>query len=719
MKATRERVGFSAAKSMNCYGANISLVTGAAQLNGDCPFCGREKKFWVSADSGLWDCKVCGESGNLMTFLSKVLEYTKDDANEQHWEDLEKHRGIPRKIFKLLGWQFCATIDRWLIPGRSPSGAVHDIRRYSLDAKIMASTSGCKAQLWLAEHLSRAKRGSRVWLCEGESDAVAMTWILDAAGTTGDVVVAVPGAATFKPEWVELFRGMHVVACYDADDAGRAGALKCHQLLVKVAKSIKHVRWAMSVPNGYDVRDYAIETMAAGGGSFALSGLKSLLAPLPPSSDHEEAVEVSPGTAVPIDVDDLPPAALPEVLEVFSRRIKMTPDLRMAVVLSLAVCVSQEIPGDPVWLYLVGPPGAGKTMILSALSDSQRCIFRSSLTPHCLVSGWKQGANSADPSLIPKVAGMTLVLKDFTEILSMPEVHQEEIFSTLRGAYDGFVQKTFGNGVTREYANCWFSMLAGVTHAVNGSNHASLGERFLKFSIGRLSGQSAEDVISAAIASVGIAAEAEDAMRQVAARFLNRRIDTDSLPSFGQDFAFRLTSLVQLVAVLRVQVSRDKRATDIVAYRPMPENGTRLAKQLVKLGMALCLVLDRREVDQEIYGILERVAYDTVSGFSLDIVAAIMLEGGESTRSKLSEAVGTTFSTITRRLEDLELAGVLIRRQDTLQGPGRPSVVWTVTPPIQKLWNGSKGFSCQAQDPNTTSTPPSRRLRVFRKRSAP
>lgn len=42
----------------------------------DCPFCGKEQHFYISKSTQLWDCKKCGESGNiykLLKFLDKTF----------------------------------------------------------------------------------------------------------------------------------------------------------------------------------------------------------------------------------------------------------------------------------------------------------------------------------------------------------------------------------------------------------------------------------------------------------------------------------------------------------------------------------------------------------------------------------------------------------------------------------------------------------------------
>jgi DNA primase len=38
----------------------------------DCPFCGKEKHFYISKDTQMWDCKKCGEYGNIYKLLKRL-----------------------------------------------------------------------------------------------------------------------------------------------------------------------------------------------------------------------------------------------------------------------------------------------------------------------------------------------------------------------------------------------------------------------------------------------------------------------------------------------------------------------------------------------------------------------------------------------------------------------------------------------------------------------
>jgi len=138
------------------------------------------------------------------------------------------------------------------------------------------------------------------------------------------------------------------------------------------------------------------------------------------------------------------PLPLAEVKAVVNKWLSLEDDTVVDVM--LAVVVANRLNTDPSWLLVVGPPSSAKTEILRALTGHPKAYFLSNLTPTTLVSGLKPKGKLPEPSLLPKLDGKTLVLKDFTTVLSMRHDNQAEILAQLREIYDGSYSKAFGNG---------------------------------------------------------------------------------------------------------------------------------------------------------------------------------------------------------------------------------------------------------------------------------
>lgn len=61
-----------------------------------CPFCGKPKHFYISYE-GLWDCKRCGEVGNIFSLLRKIGRL---DLYKNSTKDIEKLNSISLNFFK-------------------------------------------------------------------------------------------------------------------------------------------------------------------------------------------------------------------------------------------------------------------------------------------------------------------------------------------------------------------------------------------------------------------------------------------------------------------------------------------------------------------------------------------------------------------------------------------------------------------------------------------
>ena len=128
---------------------------------------------------------------------------------------------------------------------------------------------------------------------------------------------------------------------------------------------------------------------------------------------------------------------------------------------------ANRLNSKPVWLYLVAPPGGGKTEILQSLDGPGREIYSlSQLTPQTLISGQIREKRKSDPSLIPKLDGKVLVIKDFTAILDSKWENVNTITGQLRDAYDGSCKKVFGTGKDDLYESK-FGIIAAVTPAID------------------------------------------------------------------------------------------------------------------------------------------------------------------------------------------------------------------------------------------------------------
>lgn len=668
------------------HGVDFQRAT-AREQRGECPFCYDSQEtpaltFYVNKTSGQFSCKSCGKEGNAYAFLEEYYQLCKSETTKEYYAELADLLGLPPEAPAWGGWAFDLQNNRWLIPVRNEKGTMLDLRVcWEQDGKLSAvrSTAGMSVGMYLLDQL---RRQGTVYLCEGEKDAIALLWLLCKSNKHKQAsVLGIPGEKTFKDAWADHFKNRDVAILYDQ------GATGHHTHVIPKlagASTIKSISWPGNLDRGYDVRDFVKENLR--GFRKALSDLLGML--------EEVRTETRQQTA------NLKPITFQTLLRRFQAEgFRLTANKREVMAVACAVIFSTQLPGDPLWMFLVGASGSGKN-ILSALQACACCEFRNCVSPRELVSGYVRHSTEEDYSLLPKLHGKTLVTEDFTEVLQMPKQDQAEVFKTLRGVYKGDLTRSYGHGVLREYQGIRFSIVAGVTHAIHAFNQTDIGERFLKVEWDKDRSESDhEQQVRAALRSASNSADVERRLREPMQRFLDRPIKLKEFPKLARKWEDRLVALSQLVAKLRFEAPRDRGGQ--LLYRPVGEVGTRLVKQFTKLARSLCVVYGLRAVNDDVYKTVTRVALDTAMGWNLDCVSSL-----QRLRSKLERKKGAdpydphnwpktddvadigrmSMTTVHRKLENLLEVGAVIREPIHNGKPGRPDYGYTLTPWMIELW---------------------------------
>ena len=653
---------------------------------GLCPFTGKEDKFYVNEKTMLWDSKTAGIGGDIPRFLHEISKQNVEQSTAAINRRLSSHRNLPVEAFKFwhTGWDG----RRYTWPVRNIKGVVQDIRHYQL-GKQMMSTSGCSTGLMGAEWLTK-KPKDPVYLCEGEWDAIAMRWLLTKLKRPG-VVLCVPGVGTFKQEWVPWFNGRTVHVLYDADEAGENGDLLVQKRLGEVSKKITYTHWPSSVDRGFDVRDWiiygAVDRDTDSECFIALTKLfesKPRKRDLPPHGGIDGSTQESEEEKASEWEN---PPSLDELKNVFKKWLFLNDTDAIETI--MAVHLSQIIDGPPIWMFLVAPPGGAKTEIIGSLFLCDQTYMTSSLTPHALISG-ANFKNMPDPSLIPRLDGRVMIVKDFTSILSMRDADKDEIFGILRDAYDGKCGKVFGTGVERNYKSR-FTVLAAVTPRIYdlSSQHQSLGERFLKFSSGHnLKHISERDIIRRAIDNINRETEMKWQLADVVRSFMNERfewagkLNLELYPSIDKSFKDKLIYLGMFGARLRGTVSRDTYRHDIMTSRPSAEIGSRLGIQLAKFVKSLAIIHGQKKCGKDQYRIVKKVVLDTIPQRVEDIVRTIVINcpkpDSAITTQELARITRYPLATVSRLLQDLHVLDIVKREGSSYRH------YWQISPYVRE-----------------------------------
>lgn len=648
-----------------CHGVVFNKVPDKGTAVGNCPFCDKEDHFFCHVSTGKWQCKVCLKEGNAYTFLSEHYDRCLKDTKKADYEVLSSQRdNLPWQAFRDVDLAYDRDRHTWLIPLYNEDKALANLLRWDgyADEPKAYSTTACKNQ-----HLFRSERIKSVgpiWICESWSSATALEYMMSKAGldmSTNSVVSATSAGMSFDT-LVHRFKGREVYFIYDNDPAGIDGQHKQAEKVKKVAKAVHLIHWPSSFPEKYDPRDYVTER---------LDKLKKAWTEFLEFFKFEDKVAKK-------DLPKVPTFAA--LVKQFRKILHLEQNQLDALAVCVATVASTGSRGTPLWLFLVGPPGSGKSEMLLAFSQlEERCLFLSRLTSEAFISGF----SGEDNSVMSYLRNRTLVIKDFTSVKAMSQEKQVDLFGMLRDAYDGEVAKPFGNDVgIRSYKDCWFPMLAGVTHVIHADNQSQYGERFLKFELL----DEFHDVAKQTRASMAKAAndakasEPDNTLKNAVIAFFEQRpFDRNKLPKvMGTKYETKIEALAHIVAITRT--SADRKGNNY-AYRPTPENPGRLGSQFIKLSQHLCWVLDKPKMDDEVYNIIRKTAMHTVISWSLEIIRALIKNPDGLTMADMTRELGVAVETVRPSLETLcqviypygpKNQGPVISMEDSPIAPGSP-----------------------------------------------
>jgi len=573
-------------------------------------------------------------------------------------------RGLPEEAFTHLK-DFGFDGRYYSLVVRDEKGKAVDIRTFDPKQGWRArSTKTCKSGLFGHEQFSlRSKKGNGVVFCEGEWDGIAMRWLAEKLRLKV-LVLATGGADVFKREWAPSFKGRDVVFAYDNDAAGERGELIGRDRIAALAGTLMYVHWPTDAPAKFDLRDWVVYgAVEKNTPRKCWKFLKELWEERPRTGSADEYEDlneegIEEGYEL-VEYGSVPPE---KVYEVFGKWLHLKNDEPLAV--TFGTMLANRLEGDPLWLFLIAPPGGMKSELLMSLAKVKKAYLCSSLTPHALVSGANFGGGG-DPSMMPKLHEKVLVLKDFTTTLSMHPTARDEIFGQLRDSYDGKFEKFFGNGIVRSYESK-FGILAGCTPNIDAfsSLHAGLGERFLKYRFeGKIEVEDEISRIRKAVDNINKETGMRNDLQEIVKEYFNQKFPTE-LPEIPAEMLEKIIPLAMLASRLRGVVHRDTYNPGMLHAKACYEVGTRIAKQLSKLAIGVSMYYQQQVVTEKTYKVVARVAMGSVSDKVEELVRTMYRLWQKNPESLVTKEVvdatpALTRSTIQRCLEDMQMLGVV------------------------------------------------------------
>lgn len=345
------------------------------------------------------------------------------------------------------------------------------------------------------------------------------------------------------------------------------------------------------------------------------------------------------------------------IIDLFQRTMWL-PDPGIVSVV-LAGVAANRLPGDPVWLLVVGPSSSGKTEVLGTLNDLPECHPVSSLTEAGLLSGGLSKDDAATGGLLLQLGARGLIVApEFGTVLTEHASTRNRLFTCLREVYDGCFVRRLGTAGGRTFAWSGHAGLIGAcTEAIDtpAVDLGLLGERFTYYRIPTSSPD--DDVMACQVAAnnAGHQPEIRAERAKAVSAFFADLVLPDDLPPLSDAEQQRLSTLATLGARLRSPVVRDGYQRSIETV-PGHERPMRLFAQLRQLHAGLVVI---GTAPDEAWRLLAQVALGGTHPGRRAIVEDLLARPGVHATANVAGHARLPSTTARRHLEDLVAHGVL------------------------------------------------------------
>lgn len=711
-------------------------ASGGEQAVGDCPFCGKERKFSINVSTGLWSCKSCQAGtdkggGNLATFL-RLLWKTSDAAtNGQHVKLAEERKLLHPETLMFWEVTWSDLSQCWLVPGYGVDKKLNQLYKYQMDLRskkmVLFATPGVGHQLH-GVNLWDPKKPD-VFVCEGPWDAMVLWETMRATKETEDGfeptaseassllakanVVAVPGCGSVgEPfaKFLPMFAGKRVALMFDSDHPREAGGKIVEgagwTAMRRVAglfhasrskpKSVEYLHWGEAgydpdQKSGHDVRDVLSQGRTGADRSALLGGLLAKVGPIPTEwVAGRSKVAVGRGS---VEVEPESCDSWSQLTNAWRKAMSWRPIMSDVLAVMLAVALSTEQKGDQqLFLQVIGDAGSGKTRFCDAMLVSKRCFSLEHMTG--FHSGWKD-ASGEDFSLLSRINRKTLITPEGDVLMSSPNF--TEIMSQQRRIFDGSSGASYKNRKEDlQYTGLRTPWIIAGTPALLDMNQAKLGDRFLKIILDQPTDEEKGSILTrvgfASLRSVVQNSDGGDGAilgREMleAYRMTGGYVDwlrsnaSELLSSLVNDedrLVAKCASLAEFASFLRARPSAQNFHDKTKDNHDTKEMPTRLLYQFVRLACCLAAVLGKRGVDEDVERILTKMAVDTAKGGTLGL-CKLLFKAGRNGMSLHAIAQLTNYTEEKERLllRFMRRIGAVEVFQQRPKKPkkGRPSVV--------------------------------------------
>lgn len=337
-----------------------------------------------------------------------------------------------------------------------------------------------------------------------------------------------------------------------------------------------------------------------------------------------------------------------EILEKVESTLKNNFEIKdwQGVRILLGVAAAHYLPGEPLWLRIIGASRSGRTELLRALLEDEDSIEMESLTPASIRGGFKGGER-----LLDRIDGKRVITKDLAPLITARRETRLEIFGLLRSVKDGSISADFGTWEGHIYQEINFDWILAVTPVIESIRQIEslLGERYID--LHWIPGNRKQMAYRAAINNPHLSEIRDQLSRNVCSLLAKaKKMAKKRTIELCKREKRVIAKYADVVALCRSPIQKDSRGN--ILATPKPEIGTSLAQDFSRtaLGLRLIGINNWRPY-------IERLAWDCIPSVRAAILKT--LQAKPRSVQDLHERTGIPTSTIYYYLKDLQILKVV------------------------------------------------------------
>lgn len=304
---------------------------------------------------------------------------------------------------------------------------------------------------------------------------------------------------------------------------------------------------------------------------------------------------------------------LEDVHKIFNKWLYIEDENRIDLI--LAIYLTKQLNGTPIWLILVGNSGDGKTEQILSLKNCEDIFLLHNLTPKTLITG-----KPKTKDLAPELHNKVVIIPDLAQLLQLSPQDKGEIWSQLRDLYDGFAGKNLGTGTRTRYEGLRITLLACSTPKIDSQIliHQDLGTRELIYRSKDF--KDSKKLMRFALDNEEKEQQMKQELKDITTNFLkNKKIKETKLTTEEEE---TIEIFSEFLAITRATAEYDS-YTNEIRTEVYPERPTRIIKQLKRIFIALSS-LEENYDKKKALSILFHIARSSANPLRIKILDYIM-----------------------------------------------------------------------------------------------